>query len=148
MKRFDFSLDKVKRFREAELRIQETRASMLRAAEAQMQQRVAALHTSYANQRHAVSRGVEIDGAQLEHLHRFSEFVSIEIIRLQKDCDALRQELDLQIGRVAACRQRVELLEKLRERERGRWNLESTKELQVAAEESFGARWLRERRPY
>ncbi len=147
MRRFEFSLEKVKRFRESQLRTEETRCSMLQAAEAQMQQRVAALHSSYANQRHAVSRGAEIDGTQLEHLHRFAEFVSIEIIRLQKECVALRQELELQMGRVAACRQRVELLEKLKERERGRWNMESTKEMQLAAEESFNARWLRERRP-
>ena len=146
MKRFEFSLEKPRRFREAQLRMEEARCSMLRAAEIQLQTRIVDLRASHADQRHAVSRGFEIDGAQLERLHRFSEFVSVEITRLQRECGALRQEIEVQVGRVAGCRQRVELLEKLKARERDRWNDESAREIQLAAEESFNSRWLRERR--
>lgn len=146
MRRFEFSLEKALRFRGAQLRMEEARYGMLVASEAQLVHRIGELRSSYIGQRTAVSRGVEVDGVQLSRLHEYGEFVSVEIRRLQRETAALRIEIEKQAGSVAAARQRVELLEKLRGKEWERWTVKSAKELQAAAEESFTARWLRDRR--
>lgn len=147
MKRFEFSLEKATRFRSAQLRMEEARYAMLLSNEAQLEQRILALHSSHEEQRVTVSRGLELDGAQLGRLHEYGEFVTLEISRMQRERDAVRTEIENQFGRVAIARQRVELLEKLRGKELERWKAHSFKELQAAAEESFAARWVRERTP-
>lgn len=146
MKRFEFSLEKPKRFREAQLRLEEGRYGLLRAAEAQLRDRITELRTSQLDQRQAISRGTAMDGSQLEQLHHFSAFVASEVARLNRECQSLRVEIEAQEQHIAECRRRVELLEKFKDTELMHWNQESAKQTQAAAEESYNARWLRDRR--
>lgn len=146
MKRFQFSLDRAKRYREALLRVEKARYSMLLSAEASIAHRIDELSTSSFDQRIALSRNLEADGAQFERLHQFGEFVSIEVNRLGRERDELRKEAIHQASKVAAGRQKVELLDKLKGKELQRWIKQSDQELQLGAEESFNARWLRDTR--
>jgi flagellar export protein FliJ len=148
MKRFAFTLEKVSRYREARLRAEEARYATLRAYFDSLQDRMRDLEDSHLGRRVALSRGLQADGAQLERLHQYGEFVSVEVTRLARERDALKRDLETQAAVLTECRRNVELLEKLRDKEMKTWDQESTKELQLAAEESYNARWLRDRRCY
>jgi hypothetical protein len=146
MKRFSFSLEKALRYRESQLRTEEGRYAMLRAAETQLRERSQELRSSIARQRLEVTQGSVIDGNLLQQLHRFSLFVTSEVLRLDRECEALKQEMVAQVERINLCRRKIELLGKLQDKERERWTKESARELQMAAEEAFNAKWLREQR--
>jgi hypothetical protein len=147
MKRFAFTLDKAKRFREAQLRLEEARRAMLIAAEASIQNRMRELRTGLLAQRQTVARVAETEGSSLALLHQFGEFVGVELNRLERESELLRKEIATQWEKAKACRQRVELLDKLEDRQLTAWNREAARELQEEAEESFNAGWLRERHP-
>ena len=146
MKRFQFTLEKAKRYREALLLAEEARYSNLLSAEASIAGRMDQLSLANFDQRLAMSRNLEADGSQFERLHQFGEFVSIEVNRLERERDSLRKEVNIQATKVAGCRQQVELLDKLKDKELQRWTRQSDRDLQLAAEESFNARWLRDAR--
>ena len=146
MKRFQFTLEKAKRYREALLLAEEARYSNLLSAEASIACRMDQLSLANLDQKFAMSRSLQADGSQFERLHQFGEFVSVEVNRLGRERDALRKEVSLQAAKVAGCRQQVELLDKLKDKELERWTRQSDRELQLAAEESFNASWLRDAR--
>ena len=146
MKRFQFTLEKAKRYREALLLAEEARYSNLLSAEASIAGRMDQLSLANFDQRLAMSRNLEADGSQFERLHQFGEFVSIEVNRLERERDSLRKEVNIQATKVAGCRQQVELLDKLKDKELQRWTRQSDRDLHLAAEESFNARWLRDAR--
>ena len=146
MKRFQFTLEKAKRYREALLLAEEARYSNLLSAEASIAGRMDQLSLANFDQRLAMSRNLEADGSQFARLHQFGEFVSIEVNRLERERDSLRKEVNIQATKVAGCRQQVELLDKLKDKELQRWTRQSDRDLQLAAEESFNARWLRDAR--
>jgi len=137
VKRFTFPLDRIRAWNATRLQLEE---SALEAVVDQ-QRRVEAAYTELCAQKsefeHATLRQARIESTELARISDFRKFVAIEGRRVQ----TARVQFDRQIAelraRVIELRRKIELLDRLKERQHATWTAEETKELQAAADEAF-----------
>lgn len=142
MKKFQFRLEAVARWRTAKLESEENRYRALVAQEGELQRQMNDLEEAAARERRSVSENGRITGAQLAYLHEFQMFAAREMMRLTTQKAELAHQIAAQFQTVLQHRQGVQLLGKLRERALAEWNIEFQKEVQLTADESYSARLL------
>lgn len=149
MKKFQFRLEAVARWRAATLESAENKYRALVAEEARTHREIEQLEEATARERRSVSENRRISGTQLAYLHEFQVFAGREMVRLTTQKAEIAKQMEAQFQVVLQERQGVQLLEKLRERALAEWNVEFQKDLQLTADEAYSARLLlrsRERR--
>lgn len=144
MARFHFALDKVLRWRTAELSAEEAKLKRLVLEEQQLQTRRAAMKAERVEVAEAPGTLPDVTGADLRsvtvyglRLRREAEQLALDLVRCQRELAAQRKNYN-------EAKRRARLLEELKKRKLEEWNYEQTRLLEELASESFLANWNRE----
>ncbi len=140
MKRFSFSLETARRWREAQSIQEEAKYRTLAAAAVAAERRLSSLRASGFEQRRLLVSGPETDGAKLALLHGYTTYVAMSSIRLEAECAKLARELAEQLERLNEARRALELLERIRKKEHAQWRSEMEREIQGMADDAYNAR--------
>jgi hypothetical protein len=144
MARFQFSLEKVLRWRSVELTAEEAKLKALVQQQVHLQTLLAEVSTERSNLISSLGSMPDLRGDDLRTL-------TVCGLRLRRNAENLAQQL-LRVGRDLAvqrkkyseAKRRVRLLEELKDRRLQEWKYEEAVLLEELASESFLANWNRE----
>lgn len=145
MAKFQFSLERVLRWRAVELTVEEAKLKALLQQQLHLQAQLAEVSAERSKLVSSLGAMPDLRGDDLRTLTACG-------LRLRRTAEDLAQQL-LKIGRELAkqrrryseAKRRVRLLEELRERRFDEWKYEEAALLEELATESFLANWNRER---
>jgi flagellar export protein FliJ len=145
MARFQFSLDKVLRWRTVELTGEEAKLKALVQGQLHLQSLLAEVSAERSKLISSLGTMPDLRGSDLRTLTACG-------LRLRRNAENLAQQL-LKCGRELAkqrkkyseAKRRVRLLEELRDRRLQEWKSEEAAQLEELASESFLANWNRDR---
>ncbi|HEY7337708.1 MAG TPA: hypothetical protein VH639_22640 [Bryobacteraceae bacterium] len=143
MKKFVFPLRRVLDWRRTQTSLEELKLGRLHAELRAIEDRIAHARSERSDSERALAQS-GATGAELTALDSFKKAVAEECARLENLAAASRRKIALQIEAVAAKRREARLLEKLEQRKLAAWKLDFARELELQAEESHQARWLKE----
>jgi flagellar export protein FliJ len=139
MRRFEFRLDAVLRWRTSELEIEEARLRNVLAELACLRTSIAELDAEQGPQRSVVHSPAATAGERLalDHWIRWA--------RLERECRVAKiadceRRIDAQRARLMEARRKLQLLKKLRGRRESEWAAELRKEIEEIAAEACAAR--------
>jgi hypothetical protein len=143
MKKFDFPLERVRRWRREQANLEELKLRELRAEAAGLQAAQEALEAEQSRCAQQLFAETYVDPFQLEALDSYRLSVRAKIHALahrQRQCQAQAAE---QLERVMEARRQFKLLERLRENAWAEWQAAANKEQEELAAELFLAksRW-------
>jgi len=146
MARFQFSLDKVLRWRVLELAAEEAKLKRLVQQEQHLQARRAAMSLHRTEVAESPGTMSDVTGTDLRsvtvyglRLRREAEILALELMKCQRELAAQRKNYN-------EAKRRARLLEELKERKLEEWNYEQGRLLEELASESFLANWNRGRK--
>ena len=138
MKRFQFPLETALRVRKLEAEVEEAKLLRLERERAECRRAMDQLAATARKRPACLATGNEpVTPPQLEDMDRLAAFVKKERRKLSALEGSLLHKIAVARGQLRQAEQRVELLEKLKTKEKDRWRLEADKELQTLAEESY-----------
>jgi hypothetical protein len=146
MGRFHFPLDRVIRWRSIEFSIEQAKLKRLGQEQIRLQMQAAALGEEKAKLAASV---VTLPDPRGEDLRAMVDFGAVLRRRAQKLGELkTRSDRDLAIQKKKynEAKQRLQLLEELRERKLTEWRYQQGQELETLAAESYLSNWNRERR--
>ena len=137
MKKFVFPLEQIRSWNATRLKIEETElealVDRLRRQEAAFAD-ASAQRTGFADQ---TLRQSVIETEQLARIEQFRIFLQAEARRLQRAQAEFARQIAERRQRVVELKRKIELLDRLRQRQHQAWSAEEVKELQNAADEAF-----------
>lgn len=142
MKRFEFRLEAVLRWRLSELESEQARLQNLFAELAAIRTSIDELDAAQTPERTTVHSPAATPGERvaLDCWIRWARAERDSRIAKAADCE---RRIAGQRARVVEARRKAELLEKLRERRRSEWTAELGRELEAVAAEAYAAKWHR-----
>jgi flagellar FliJ protein len=146
MKQFEFRLQRVLELRSQQADLERARLQGLvggRARLARDRENFAQLRSRSASE---VRSSASIFGSDLAALASFDRHLQKRRLIVDKQLAMLDQQIAIQTKALREAERKVKLLEKLKQRRLQDWTLESDKELEAAAAESYLARFLNARR--
>lgn len=145
MKAFAFRLDRVLQLRRSQLQAEESKLEQSSTASREIEACMERLAESIHQSRSSIQNRQFVQSAELVLLERFGRRVQRERTEWAAKLVEQQQAVENQRLVVVQARSKVRLLERLRENRKAEWQLEHDRELELLAQESFGARWLRTR---
>jgi hypothetical protein len=140
MKRFDFPLERVRRWRQEQASVEELKLRQIRAEAAGLQAAQDQLHGERLQSEQQLFSEPSIDPLLLDALDSYRTAVRAKIRMLEnrrEQCQAKAQE---QLGRVIEARRQFKLLDCLRESALAEWQAGANKEQEDLAAELFLAK--------
>ncbi len=146
MKRFHFSLERIRQWREKQVALEEARLEQLYSEKALVEQRLALLEKEGRESAALVTCSHSLQSVELQAVDAFRRYVVAQrevIANLLTDCDG---RIAAQRGKLVEAKRKAELLDKLKDRKWQAWNTELAREIETQAGELFLAKWSGERR--
>ena len=143
MRRFDFSLERVRQFRREQAEIEEAKLGALLAERRKIERQREVLAEQRAEAERLALQLPVRSAVELGAVDAFGRHVRSERERLARkivECDA---RITGQRRSVAEAQRRYRLLEKLKERRMNEWRREYDRELEILAAEAYLAGWSR-----
>jgi hypothetical protein len=145
MQRFVFPLEQVRAWNATKLQIEEAAIEAvldrLRKAEAS--------YASVCEQRSEFEQQTlqkaSIESTELLRIGQFRDFVVAEGRRLQAARVEFSKQIAARRSRIVELKRKIELLDRLKQRQQASWTAEETKELQSSADEAFLQKLLAKR---
>jgi hypothetical protein len=140
MKRFDFPLERVRRWRREQASLEELKLQQLRAEMAGLQAAQRQIETDRAQSEQQVLTQAYVDPLLLVSLDSYRQHTAGQVRQLEsrgQQCEAKIQE---QLNRVIEARRKFELLERLRQAALDEWQAAVDKEQEDLAAELFLAK--------
>lgn len=145
MKAFQFRLAKVLSWRRTQLELAEAELERERTALRAVQTAMSELTRRDDAVTEAMRRMSSASGADVADIARFREWMSHETRVLQSRHAECERQIEAGLAAVTEARRKVELLERMKERRRGKWDAEFNLELEQLAGESALAAWRRDK---
>jgi flagellar export protein FliJ len=145
MKSFEFRLERVLRWRAAQLTSEEAKLRRLIEEHARIAEKVHQLRAEKFKTEGGAASLASLHGNDLATLQGYRFHVANEEKRLREALNRKEQELAVQQRSYREAKQRLRLLEELRNRRLSTWRHEWGKEIEEVAAESFMARRARDR---
>ncbi len=145
MKRFQFPLERVRRWRSEQASVEELKLQQLRAEAARLALAKSEIQTEAAESARQVLAQPSIDALELTSLESYRQHLGrriYELENLERQCEAKVVE---QRRRVLEARRQFELLDRLHNKAWREWVAEGNKEQEQMAAELFLAKSVRER---
>ena len=146
MKRFHFSLERIRQWREKQVALEKARLEQLHSEKTLVEQRLALLEKEGRESAALMTSAHSLRSVELQAIDAFRRYVGVQrsvIANLLVDCDS---RIAAQRGKLMEARRKAELLDKLKDRKWRAWNIELTREIETQAAELFLAKWSGERR--
>ncbi len=149
MKRFRFSLERVRQWRETEIGIEHAKlekalAELRRLVELRERLRRQLDEAGSAIQ-HDAAAGSRFDAGRFAELEEYRQFIRRKELEITVEESQCHQQVALQRERLSEARRRARVLERLRERALDQWSRSHTRELEETAAELYLVK-LRSRR--
>ena len=144
MRNFRFSLEKILSWRRTELQAEEAHLAVLFGERSRLDGARAEIRVARERAECRVIEAKAVDGIELESLGGFRRRLENELIALDRRRAQSGEAILEQRARVVNANRRVKLLEKLKDRRLGEWQLAWQRETESLASEVFLARWHRE----
>jgi flagellar export protein FliJ len=141
MTTFSFRLERVLRWREAKLELEQFTLSRLAAECARWDRALAELETSRAHADSLVLSSQTVKGRDLAAMVSYKELVAKQkqvALNRRRECE---RKMEQQRSRLLQARREFRLLEKLRQVRRAEWETAVDREFEALAAESYLARW-------
>jgi flagellar export protein FliJ len=145
MARFEFSLERVLRWRSVELAAEEAKLKQLVQEQLHLQSRLAEVSAERSNLISSLGSMPNLSGDDLRtltacglRLRRNAENLAQQLLRCGRDLGAQRRKY-------SEAKRRVRLLEELKGRRMQEWKYQEAAQLEELASESFLANWNRDR---
>ena len=145
MKRFHFPLERVLRWRTLEFSVEEAKLKRLGQEQIRLQMQVAALSGERARLAETVGTLPDTRGADLRAMVAHGGSLRKQAEKLNSLKTRCERELASQKRKYNAAKQRLRLLEELRERKQEEWRYQEAQELESLAAESYISNWNRDR---
>ena len=142
MKAFQFRLERVLHFREGQLRVEEARLEQMRAGRRQFEGAIEGIDESVRRASGARPVGQFVYAADLTALDLFKKRAGRERVEALGRLQAHDGIIAKQQEQVVQARRKVRLLERLREKRKGEWQIESDKELEELTADFTASQWL------
>ena len=146
MSGFRFTLARVLRLREDQLKIEELKLESLLAQRRQIELEIETLDSAAQQARLSISRKPFVQSVDLLSLEHFTNRVQRECKDRAVKLAAHSQLIEQQRKALCEARSRVRLLEKLQEKRKAEWREERNREEQYQAGDFSAAQWLRTQR--
>lgn len=146
MKQFEFRLQRVLELRSQQADIERVRLQALSNGRARLARDRAGLVQQQVRAAADVRNSQSVSGSDLCALAAFERYIQKRRSVLDKQLAQIEEQITLQTSTLREAERKVKLLEKLRHRKLTEWTAECDKELELAAAESYLARFLSERR--
>jgi flagellar export protein FliJ len=141
MKKFTFSLDRVREWREKQFAIEEARLESLIAQRANVQLRRTVLEKEVEDTRRLVTQAPTVAARELQALDSFLRYAVVERGRISAALAESERRIVDQRSKLLEARRRLELLMKLRDKKWTAWNSELAHEIESQAGEAYLAQW-------
>jgi flagellar export protein FliJ len=143
MKAFAFRLEKVLRWREAKVELEQFKLSRLVAECAEWDRILARFEDTRCEAEKGVLASSSVGGGELEALARFKDRLMQQkhtaLVR-REECE---RKMEQQRGCVLAARREFRLLDRLRQVRRAEWEMLINRDFEALATENYLARWNR-----
>lgn len=143
MRRFRFPLETVRRWRESQLELEESRLQALFGELRWIEGRLKELAEAKAAAEREVLSAPVVEAQQLVALEAYRLHLEAEQERLRRQEADCARRIAVQRERVLEAERRLQLIEKLKGRHRAEWEFEFHREEEALATEVFLARWRR-----
>jgi flagellar biosynthesis chaperone FliJ len=147
MTTFKFRLERVMRWRQSKLEVEQFTLSRLSVERARWDHVLAELETSRAHADRLVLSSVSVHGRDLQAMVRYKELIGKQeqmALTRRAECD---RKIEQQRDRLMQARREFRLLEKLRHLRRTEWEAAVDREFEALAAESYLALWNARPRP-
>lgn len=141
MKRFTFTLDRVRQWREKQLALEDAKLEKLFSEKTLIEQSRELLERESQESAVAVSRSTAITASDLQALDRFRRYVAGQRSVFAAKVADCERRIAAQHGACTEARRKVELLDKLKEKKLKSWNEELAREIEAQAQEAYLAKW-------
>ena len=141
MKRFAFSLERVRQWREEQLAIESLRLERLFAEKSLIEQSWALLEREASESAATVSRVSSFDAVELQAVDAFRRHVIAQRALFAARLADCERRIEAQQRQVMEARRKCELLARLKERKWKTWSEELARELELQASEVYLAKW-------
>jgi len=143
MKRFRFSLESVRRWRQSRLEQEQALLQGLLAERAAIQERIRQRELERREAEQAVLGASFIQAGELAALEAHRRWLAQERARLEQAAADCENRIAAQREKVQEAQRKVRLIEKLKERRLAEWEAEAARELEALAAETYLAQWGR-----
>jgi flagellar export protein FliJ len=137
MKRFVFPLERIRSWSVSQLQVEEAALEGLLDRARKAEEAYAAVCTQKSEYERQTIRQATIESTDLVRIEQFRQFVTSEGRRMR----TVRAEYSKQISerrtRIIEIKRKIELFDRLKQRQKASWTAEEAKELQTAADEAF-----------
>ncbi|MBI5083939.1 MAG: hypothetical protein HZB13_05005 [Acidobacteria bacterium] len=141
MKRFHFSLDRLRAWRQTQFEREEARLAALLAQFEEHRRRREGLRAQEAVSLAAIRASRVVNVEELQTLDAFRRWVSREETRIRSEEMGLGSRIAEQRGVVVEARRKVEGLDRIKEKRLHAWRKEVDRETELAVAELVIARW-------
>ena len=145
MARFEFALEKVLRWRSIELVSEQAQLKRLIQEQLRLQTLTTELGAESSRLDSSLATLADLAGEDLRSVAACRLRLRREAEKLNALSTKAERELAAQLKRYNASKQRVRLLEELRERKLERWRYDQQRQLETLATESYLSTWSRNR---
>lgn len=146
MRRFHFPLDRVLRWRSLEFGLEQAKLKRLGQEQIRLQMQAAALGAEKSKLSATLVSLPDARGEDLRAMVSYGSSLRRRADRLSEQRNRCERDLAAQKKKYNEAKQRVQLLEELRERKLAEWRYDQAQELESLAAESYLSNWNRERR--
>ena len=141
MKRFEFSLARVRDYRRQQLEAEEAKLEALRAERQQLEAESLRLQNEATGTRNSLMVTGSVEAQDLVAADRYLRFLAMEVKRQAAKMTDWQERTAKQQQAMVEARRRVRLLEKLEEKQLRLWKEEADREQENLSAELYLARW-------
>lgn len=145
MQRFQFPLEKVLRWRSAQLAVEESRLKRLLGQQLRLQSAAAELGAEKSNLLSSLGSLPNLRGDDLWAASAYTLRLRRQAEKLAGLLASCEKNLGVQRKQYQEAKRRVQLLEELKERQLAEWRYSEARELDTLASESYLSKWNRDR---
>jgi hypothetical protein len=145
MKRFQFSLDRVRSWRAGQVALEGLKLEQLRENLEALKKERRNIHMERSRSELEVLRQPSIEAAELQSLDAYRLHARSKIRDLENRERQMEAQVEQQRQRVTVARRDAELLERLKRKALGEWQMASNREQETLAAELYLAKRVRSR---
>ena len=145
MKRFQFPLERVRRWRAGQAALEELKLEQLREQQARLEEEKRSIQRERAHSERDVLGRQVMEATELQNLDAFRVHARDKIREFENRERQAAAQIEQQVERVMEARRNAELLERLKQEAGAAWQRANDREQESLATELYLAQWTRRR---
>jgi flagellar export protein FliJ len=143
MQRFQFRLESIRKWKLAKVELEEAKLQGLFGQLRLIEGKIADLDRQRADNDRQILSGASASAQDLAALDAYHRFCVVESARFKRQIAVCEQQIVEQRARVRDAHRDVDLLDRLKTKQKAEWQAENDREQEALASEVFLAKWRR-----